>query len=63
MLRLRNITVILVILLVLGGCRGRITERHFKDQDILDRAKAIAIEYLKSMYKLDVTITEKRDDA
>ncbi|MCK6075982.1 hypothetical protein KZX70_14090 [Paenibacillus silvae] len=47
-----------MILLVLGGCTG-ITERHFKDQEILDRAEAIAIDYLRSMYKLNVTITKK----
>ncbi len=58
MLRPRNITVILVILLVLGGCTG-ITERYFKDQEILDRSEAIAIDYLRSMYKLNVTITKK----
>ena len=57
MQRLRNITMIDVMILLLGGCTG-MNERQLKDQEILDRAEAIAIDYLRSMYQLEVTITE-----
>ena len=31
-----------------------------KDQEIIDRSEAIAIQYLKETYDLDVTIIEKK---
>ncbi|MDM5281004.1 hypothetical protein [Paenibacillus silvae] len=36
------------------------TERQLKDQEILDRAETLAIDYLKNTYHLDVTITKKK---
>ncbi|WP_260986654.1 hypothetical protein [Paenibacillus xylanexedens] len=34
-------------------------EKKIKDQEIINRSEAMAIEYLKNTYNLEVTITDK----
>ncbi|OMF65080.1 hypothetical protein BK141_11065 [Paenibacillus sp. FSL R5-0765] len=47
-----------MIVFILGGCSG--VDTKDKDQEIIDRSEAIAIQYLKEKFDLDVTITEKK---
>ncbi|MEK4365026.1 hypothetical protein MKX68_21575 [Paenibacillus sp. FSL M8-0212] len=58
MYRMVMITLVAMLLLILGGCAG-VNEKKIKDQEIINRSEAIAIEYLKDTYNLDVTITDK----
>ncbi|WP_339256278.1 hypothetical protein MKZ12_19905 [Paenibacillus sp. FSL R5-0713] len=59
MYRMVMIILVAMLLLILGGCAG-VNEKKIKDQEIINRSEAIAIEYLKNNYKLDVTITKKK---
>lgn len=56
---IKIITFTIMIVFILGGC-SRVDTKEDKDQEILNRSEAIAIQYLKETYDLDVTITEKK---
>lgn len=55
---IKIVTFIMMIVFILGGC-SRVDTKD-KDQEIIDRSEAIAIQYLKETYDLDVTIIEKK---
>ncbi len=51
---LKGIMVLIALILILGGC-----QKVNKDEDaeLISKAKATAVQYLKEKYKLDVEIT------
>ncbi len=58
MYRIMMIILAAMLVLILGGCAG-VNEKKIKDQEIINRSEAMAIEYLKNTYNLEVTITDK----
>ncbi|MET1170162.1 hypothetical protein ACQKFM_14565 [Paenibacillus xylanexedens] len=58
MYRMVMIILAAMLVLILGGCAG-VNEKKIKDQEIINRSEAMAIEYLKNTYNLEVTITDK----
>lgn len=55
---IKSVVFATMIIGILGGCSG--VNKEDQDQEIIDRSEAVAIQFLKDSYNLEVTITRRQ---